>query len=90
MEVVVRVSIRDLKDHLSGYLKKVQSGEEMIVTFHEKPLAKIIPFSQPDSARMTRAEWLKKIRKLHQSLGKLKLKEPMSETIVKRRQEERY
>lgn len=86
----MRVSISGLKDHLSGYLKKVQLGEEVIITFHEKPLAKIIPFTNHDFSKINRSEWIKKIKKSHLLLGKLKIKEPVSKMILRKRKEERY
>lgn len=82
--------MKDLKDHLSGYLKKVQAGEEMIITSHEKPLAKIIPFTPEDAIKANRDQWLNKIHNLHLALGNLKLKEPMSQLILKNRKDERY
>ena len=36
----MQVAIRELKNHLSKYLKQVQSGEEIIVTTHGKPIAR--------------------------------------------------
>lgn len=38
------VSIGNLKNKLSAYLKKVKVGGEVIVTDHNHPVAKIIPF----------------------------------------------
>lgn len=38
----MQVSIRDLKNHLSKYLHLVEEGENILVTSHHKPLAKII------------------------------------------------
>lgn len=84
------VSIRNLKDHLSGYLKKVQLGEEVIITYHEKPLAKIIPFTGHNTREINRNEWIKQLKEFHHSLGKLKIKEPLSTLILKKRKEERY
>ena len=39
----MQVAIRELKNHLSKYLKQVQAGAEIIVTTHGKPVAR---FSQ--------------------------------------------
>ena len=36
----MQVAIRELKNHLSKYLKQVQTGEEIIVTIHGKPIAR--------------------------------------------------
>ena len=38
------VSIGILKNKLSAYLKKVKLGSEFVVTEHNHPVAKIIPF----------------------------------------------
>lgn len=38
------VNIAELKNKLSVYLKKVRSGEEIIVKDRDVPVAKIIPF----------------------------------------------
>ena len=46
MKVATRdeVGVRDLKNNLSRYLDRVQRGEEIIVTEHGKPIAKIVPY----------------------------------------------
>ena len=46
------VAIRELKNHLSRYLKRVSAGEEIVVTAHGKPVARIngVPPDQPESA----------------------------------------
>ena len=38
-----QVGIRELKDRLSGYLKRVQSGEEIVVTERGRSVARIVP-----------------------------------------------
>ena len=38
-----QVGIRELKDRLSGYLKRVQSGEEIVVTERGRAVARIVP-----------------------------------------------
>jgi antitoxin (DNA-binding transcriptional repressor) of toxin-antitoxin stability system len=47
------VAIRELKSHFSKYLKKVQTGEEIIITTHGKPIAR---FSQIGSNNNVSAE----------------------------------
>ena len=44
----MQVAIRELKNHLSKYLKQVQTGAEIIVTTHGKPVAR---FCQLESAK---------------------------------------
>lgn len=42
------VNIAKLKAQLSRYLRAVRKGEEIIVTDHQQPIAKIVPL-QPES-----------------------------------------
>lgn len=44
----MQIAIRELKNHLSKYLKQVQTGVEIIVTTHGKPVAR---FCQLESAK---------------------------------------
>ncbi len=39
-----QVNIHDAKTHLSKLLKKVQSGEEIVIAKSGKPVARLIPF----------------------------------------------
>jgi len=41
MAMMERVSISQLKDQLSAYLKKVQAGETVLVMDRDKPVAKL-------------------------------------------------
>ncbi|CAN5238961.1 hypothetical protein BH10PSE19_BH10PSE19_22220 [soil metagenome] len=86
----MKVSIKDLKDHLSSYLKQVQLGKEMVITFHNKSIARIIPIKNREALLVNRDEWINKIKKLHHSLGKLNTIEPTSQTIIKMRKAERF
>ena len=55
------VGVRDLKNGLSGYLKRVRNGEIIVVTDRGRPVARIIPTGVPENlARMLaegRATW---------------------------------
>jgi len=42
-----KVSVGILKNQLSAYLKRVKVGDELIVTDHNHPVARIIPFQLP-------------------------------------------
>ena len=37
----MEVSIREFKSHLSSYLARAQRGEELVVTSHKRPVARI-------------------------------------------------
>ena len=39
------ISIRELKDHLSEYLRRVQNGEPVTVTDHGRPVAALVALS---------------------------------------------
>lgn len=39
-----KVNIAELKNNLSSYLRKVKSGQEIIVSDRNQPVAKIIPW----------------------------------------------
>ena len=51
-----RVSISELKDQLSVYLKKVRDGQTVVVTDRNKPVAQLtpIPKSESESERIER------------------------------------
>ncbi|MDW7712504.1 MAG: type II toxin-antitoxin system prevent-host-death family antitoxin [Deferrisomatales bacterium] len=55
----MEVSVRELKVHLSRYLRLVQSGEAVVITSHAKPVARLEPAGAPAaedvSARLARA-----------------------------------
>lgn len=53
------VSVRNLKDHLSEYLRRVQNGESVTVTDHGRPIATLVSLdTRGDSpiARLARLE----------------------------------
>ena len=41
----MNVAVRELKDHLSEYLKRARSGEEIVITSHGKPVARLAPLA---------------------------------------------
>jgi len=43
---MTKVKIAQLKTHLSGYLKQVRQGKEIIVTERDNPIARILPFKK--------------------------------------------
>lgn len=43
----IEVGVRDLKNNLSRYLDRVQGGEEVIVTEHGRPVARLSSLDQP-------------------------------------------
>jgi len=45
----MNVAVRELKDHLSEYLNRASAGEEVVVTSHGKPIARLAPLIADDS-----------------------------------------
>ncbi len=41
----MNASVRDLKSRLSRYLRQVQRGEIVVVTYRGKPIARLVPLS---------------------------------------------
>lgn len=39
------VGIRELRAHLSRYVERVKDGEEIVVTEHGRPVARIVPMN---------------------------------------------
>ena len=42
-----QVNIHEAKTHLSRLLEKIESGEDIVITRHGKPIARLIPFEEP-------------------------------------------
>jgi prevent-host-death family protein len=38
----VQVPVRELKDHLSAYLRRAQAGEEVVITSHGRPVGRLL------------------------------------------------
>lgn len=85
----MQASIKDLKNNLSSYLKIVGNGQELIITSHHHPIAKIIPISDETSTGQIDQSFFADIQQLHQRLGKVKLKTTMRDTVLKGREDER-
>jgi len=91
------VGIRDLKIHLSRYLRKVKAGESLAITDHGHPVAVLAPSPKGDREetlwRLVRKGIIRwngehphfKNRKLIKIKGK-----PLSQTVIEMRREERY
>ena len=39
----MEISVRELKNHLPEYLRRVSVGEEVVVTSHKRVVAKLVP-----------------------------------------------
>ena len=74
------VGAYEAKTHLSELLEKVEAGEEIIITKHGAPVAKLVPMKKEASAE-ERAAAIRRIQKLGSglSLGRLKIKDLINE-----------
>ncbi len=80
-------SVRELKDHLSKYLRRVQSGEEVIITSHRRPVAKLVPLSGDETDDcQSFFDGLQDLRA--QFNGEVK-GTPLSQIVIEMREEER-
>jgi len=88
---MMQTSIRDLKNHLSQYLRRAQRGEEIVVTSHNRPVAKLIPaLSEETGSQLSRHAWLQELGKLREDLTMAAKGKPMSQLVAEMRDEERY
>ena len=53
--IVLTVGAFDAKTHLSGLLDKVEAGQEVIITRHGKPVARLVGAASFDRARAAEA-----------------------------------
>lgn len=54
----MEVGIRELRDHLSTYLKKVRGGEELVVTDRGRAVARVVALAEERSIDRLVAEGL--------------------------------
>ena len=48
----VSVGIRELKSHLSEYLRRIRAGETVVITDRGRPVGRIVPVAQPLEDRL--------------------------------------
>lgn len=61
---MITVGAFEAKTHLSSLLERVAQGEEIIITRHGKPLARLVPVNVADQSRIDSAiSKLKMLRK---------------------------
>ena len=74
------VGAYEAKTHLSELLEKVEAGEEITITKHGAPVAKLVPIKR-EATTDERASAIKRIQKLASglSLRRLKIKDLISE-----------
>ncbi|MBI2093278.1 MAG: hypothetical protein HYT88_00940, partial [Candidatus Omnitrophica bacterium] len=73
------VNIRDLTHHFASYLKIVKRGERIVVMERRLPVADLIPHNE----HLVSPSWKRPVKKIRVA------GEPLSETTVRLRAEER-
>ena len=49
---MTETGIRDLKTHLSRYLRQVEAGQTVVITRHGKPIGRIVPVTESTAAQL--------------------------------------
>lgn len=52
------IGVADLKAHLSGYLAQVRAGQELVITDHGRPVARLVPVREDDDLHDARTQRL--------------------------------
>jgi prevent-host-death family protein len=74
-----KIGAFEAKNRLSELLDAAENGEEVIITKHGRPVAKLVPVDEIDRARVRESiEWFKDFRKKHPLRG-LKIKDLINE-----------
>lgn len=69
------VSVRELRDHLSEYLRAVEAGATVLVTSHNRPVVRIVAAESPP-------EGLPEIPGVRWSANKPRLSRPITECPI--------
>jgi len=60
----MKVSVRELKNHLSEYLHRVQAGEDMIITSRGRPIARLAPTLDKREQESDRDQLLRRLQSI--------------------------
>lgn len=78
---MLEVNVKEVRNHLSTLLNKVEKGEEVIITRRGKKVARLAP----PKKEISKFPSLKSFRATIKIKGK-----PLSQTVIALREEERY
>ncbi|WP_185957114.1 type II toxin-antitoxin system Phd/YefM family antitoxin [Gracilimonas mengyeensis] len=83
-----KVPVNQVREQLAKYLTEAEQGEEVIITRHNKPVAKLVNYEEPEK---NQKKGKNKFPDMTEFRKKIKVKgKPMSEFVVDMRREERY
>ncbi|RMG93237.1 MAG: type II toxin-antitoxin system Phd/YefM family antitoxin [Candidatus Dadabacteria bacterium] len=87
----MQASVRTVKNRFSEFLRRAQQGEEIIVTSHNRPVAKLVPLGPEDTQRIpSREDLILELAALRDSLAGALTGEPLSRTVIDLRKKERF
>ena len=59
--MAIRVASRDLRNNTADLLRRVDAGEQIVITKRGDPVASLIPFEQPRRRWLPRAELIRRL-----------------------------
>jgi prevent-host-death family protein len=59
---MVTVATRDLRNDTASVLRRVEAGEEIIITVNGKPVAQLVPLPSPGRRWVSRADLARRLR----------------------------
>lgn len=83
------VSVRELRDHLSEYLRAVETGATLVVTSHNRPVARLVAAEAPPDGlpEIPGVRWAKSKGKLSGPVSSRPVNtgEPLSDWVIANR-----
>lgn len=63
------VASRELRNDTSGLLRRVQDGEEIVITVNQQPVARLLPLPSPRRRWLGRGELAHRLRTMQADRG---------------------
>ncbi|MEX0722684.1 MAG: type II toxin-antitoxin system prevent-host-death family antitoxin [Gracilimonas sp.] len=77
-----KVPVNKVRDQLAKYLTEAERGEEVVITKHNKPVAKLVSYDEPIKE--------KKFPDMEEFRNNLKVKGSVLDALIETRNEERF
>jgi prevent-host-death family protein len=58
---MTEVASRDLRNDTAGVLKRVQAGEDIVITVNRKPVARVVPIAAERRAWLARPDLVRRL-----------------------------
>lgn len=75
-----KVPVNEVREQLAKYLTQAERGEEVIITRHNKPVAKLVNYEEPKKEKFSNMEEFR---------NSLKVEGSVLNTLIEMRNEER-